>query len=153
MQWLASIYIVKNTLSQHFEKIYLKITHLLYKSTSLLKIFYFFYFLFYLFFFQEGVFHLLVLKVRKIHLENNQQKLISMVRRIFDKHCMEFGNFECPVILSCSVMRFRSSLPESSVLKTSQNSQENILCIYSASFGSPVEILKSNNFSSILQEN
>ena len=47
MQWLASIYIVKNTLSQHFEKIYLKITHLLYKSTSLLKIFYFFYFLFY----------------------------------------------------------------------------------------------------------
>ena len=55
MQWLASIYIVKNTLSQHFEKIYLKITHLLYKSTSLLKIFYFFYFLFYLFFLGEGV--------------------------------------------------------------------------------------------------
>ena len=55
MQWLASIYIVKNTLSQHFEKIYLKITHLLYKSTSLLKIFYFFYFLFYLFFLGGGV--------------------------------------------------------------------------------------------------
>ena len=55
MQWLASIYIVKNTLSQHFEKVYLKITHLLYKSTSLLKIFYFFYFLFYLFFLGGGV--------------------------------------------------------------------------------------------------
>ena len=56
MQWLASIYIVKNTLSQHFEKIYLKITHLLYKSTSLLKIFiFYFYFLFYLFFLGGGV--------------------------------------------------------------------------------------------------
>ena len=59
MQWLASIYIVKNTLSQHFEKIYLKITHLLYKSTSLLSfpffIFFIFYFILFVFFLGGGV--------------------------------------------------------------------------------------------------
>ena len=54
MQWLASIYIVKNTLSQHFEKIYLKITHLLYKSTSLLKINFLFFLFFILFCFFLG---------------------------------------------------------------------------------------------------